>query len=149
MSGEKFTFEGLDEIEARLGRLKSDAAYLVIQDRTIPRQDETLARFELTEADAFPYLDEPTTASATTGERAFFGDDAPEDDDPYGEGADGDDDGDDDEGSDPDADTDDRAEPERPRSGRLSEALIVRAACRWIRTSPPATPSVRSGGASG
>ena len=133
MSGEKFTFEGLDEIEARLGRLKSDAAYLVIQDRTIPRQDETLARFELTEADAFPYLDEPTTAAAPTGERAFFGDDPPEDDDPYREDADGDDDGDDDEGSDPDADADDRAEPERPRSGQLSEALIVRAACRWIR----------------
>ena len=32
--GVRFTYEGLDVIEERLGRLALDAAYLVVHDRT-------------------------------------------------------------------------------------------------------------------
>lgn len=138
MSGEKFTFEGLGDIEARLGRLKKDAAYLVIQDSTVPKQDETLARFDLTEADALPCLDEPVQAPALAGKDAFFADQDGEEDDEdlFGHASDDD--------SEQEAEeADDHA---APSAVKVPEELIVRAACRW--GPPQATPffkTARSG----
>ena len=58
MTRERFSFEGLETIERRIVRLGSDVAYLQVQDRTIPRQDETVGRFDFTMDRALPYLAE-------------------------------------------------------------------------------------------
>ncbi|RME26724.1 MAG: hypothetical protein D6798_06095, partial [Deltaproteobacteria bacterium] len=112
MNRESFSFEGLDPIEDRIRRLSQDAAYLVIQDRTIPKKDETLARFDLNAANALPYIeDEPVEAPLED-----FGDEEPAD--PF-------------EDDDEDGPTWDPP-PSRQRPA-LSWELIVRAACAWIR----------------
>ena len=61
MNRDRFSYEGLDAIEQRLVRLCDDIAYIVIQDRTVPRKDETLGRFDFEVADATPYLVTPST----------------------------------------------------------------------------------------
>jgi len=60
VSRDKFSYEGLKAIDGRIRRLSTEAGYLVIQDRTDRRQDDTLARFNLTAEDAAAYLDLPT-----------------------------------------------------------------------------------------
>jgi len=114
---ESFSFEGLEPIEDRIRRLSPDAAYLVIQDRTIPRKDETLARFDLNEASALPYIeDEPSEEPL---EDLVEDDDGPAD--PYDE----------EEEEDDDAPTWDP--PSSRQRASLSRELILRAACLWIR----------------
>ena len=50
------TYKGLDEVEQHLRLLDREAAYLIFQDRTDPREDETLGRFTLTMEAAAPWL---------------------------------------------------------------------------------------------
>ena len=73
---DKFAFERIELLEARIRRLAKDAAYVQVWDRTDRKNEQNLGRFDLTETDALPYLTErvqPTLAPD-------------EDDDPY-EGA--------------------------------------------------------------
>ena len=119
MNRESFSFEGLEPLEDRIRRLSRDAAYLVIQDRTIPRKDETLARFDLNEASAFPYVDEDLVTEPPSED-----DDEPAD--PYDE--------------DDDAEIvheDDEPSPWAPARSRqrpeLSWELVLRGACLWVR----------------
>ena len=58
MGRERFSFEGIESIEKRLRRVAPDVAYLIVWDRTERRDEETLARFDLTVADALPYLND-------------------------------------------------------------------------------------------
>lgn len=80
MTRDRFSFEGLKAIEQRLVRLADEIAYLVIQDRTDPRKDETLGRFDFTAACALPYLEGGPEPDDADDDTAFDGweDDEPE-----------------------------------------------------------------------
>ena len=73
MDPDRFTFEGLSDIEERLLRMSSDIAYLVVQDRTVPKADETLGRFDFEPHFARPYLEvsEPDTTDAADWEASL------------------------------------------------------------------------------
>lgn len=57
MGRARFTFEGLDAIERRLRRAGPDASHVMVWDRTERDREENLGRFDLTAADALPYLE--------------------------------------------------------------------------------------------
>lgn len=129
MNRENFNFEGLAEIEARILRLSDDADYLIIQDRTVPKSDETIARFDLNDTCALPYLDDAPDPEV------------PRDDGVDTEGFFGGSDAGDIEGASPSDTSDDGADPEaappdpppRVPTEPLPRTLLCRAACRWIR----------------
>lgn len=114
---ERFTFEGLEPIESRIRRRVADIGYLVVQDRTdYHRKDETLGRFDLTEANAAPYLEPSRGSSAPRALASLFDDDAPADP------------ADEDDGS-----PDDDPPPAAPASSKPTPADLAEAACRWVR----------------
>ncbi|MEN0067814.1 MAG: hypothetical protein AAGA48_37140 [Myxococcota bacterium] len=57
MSRDRFSFEGLTAIEHRLVRLADEISYIVVQDRTAPKQDETLGRLDFTAEATLPYCE--------------------------------------------------------------------------------------------
>jgi hypothetical protein len=105
MPRDRFTFEGLEEIERRIRRRAENIGYLTLTDRTERSAEEPLGRFDFTAADALPYL-EP-------------GDDD-EDDEPTG---------------DDDEPTDDDTPPSALAAVSVDPdaAAIANAACRWLR----------------
>jgi hypothetical protein len=54
---ERYLFEGLEGFERRIRRVAPEVGYLVVWDRTERKSEDTLGRFELTVADALPYLE--------------------------------------------------------------------------------------------
>ncbi len=97
MARDSFSFEGLISIEKRLLRRAEDIGYIKVQDRTVPRKDETLGRFDFTTECAFAWLhdvrifgadgtdvdDEEESSSAELAEAAGFdGELPPEPDEP-------------------------------------------------------------------
>lgn len=125
----QFTFEGLDAIERRLRRAGPDASHVQVWDRTERGNEENLGRFDLTEADARPFLD--------GWEAEGDADDVPSDD---ASGEDADDD------VDSEPDDDDGLAGAMQETRRTSRALatsaskrplklaeIAEAACRWLR----------------
>ena len=119
MGREKFTFQGLDPIEKRLKRLAEDVAYLTVTDRTDRKNEEQLGRFELTLADALPYLDAAPSWDV---------DDEPDEEDDEGSafGA-----FPDDEDEDDDQEPDD--DPPEARDAEHDAPRYAEAACRWLR----------------
>jgi hypothetical protein len=105
MPRDRFTFEGLDEIERRIRRRAEHIGYLTLTDRTERSAEEPLGRFDFNAADALPYL-EP-------------GDDDAEDDEVEGDDDNGDDD----------------AAPSALAAASVDPgaADIANAACRWLR----------------
>ena len=116
MRRERYTFQGLEPIEKRLRRLAEDVAYLTVSDRTDRKNEEMLGRFELTLADALPYLEE---------QPAWMVDEIDDEDDPYAE--DLDEDGEQPEDA-PDEDEGPELHDEEQDASRYAEA-----ACRWLR----------------
>ena len=117
MGRDKFTYEGLAPLEDRIRRLDEDAAYVMVWDRTDRSNEEQLGRFDLTLADALPYMEPPPRA-------------VPEDDEPADPF-----DGDLDDYDEDDDEDDDEPEPEPwaadddvPQVRRIAEA-----ACCWVR----------------
>ena len=55
---ENLAFEGIASIEGRLQRKAESVGYIVLQDRTVPRKDETLGRIDLGPHAMSPYLDQ-------------------------------------------------------------------------------------------
>ena len=116
------TYKGLDEVEQHLRLLDQEAAYLIFQDRTDPREDETLGRFTLTMEAAAPWLS--VMGQQAGGElpfRRLFGVADPR---RSASPAETDGDLDDDLGEEDDEGEDDGAE-EWP--------IILHAACWWVR----------------
>jgi hypothetical protein len=116
---DRFSFEGLEPIESRIRKLAEDIGYLVVQDRTDHKKDETLGRFDLTATDAEPYLEAPPAPPPPAP--SMFDDGEPADP--------ADEDGEEDDG-------DDGVEEEAPPpadGGPPTMARIADAACRWIR----------------
>jgi len=110
---DKFAFERIELLEARIRRLAKDAAYVQVWDRTDRKNEQNLGRFDLTETDALPYLAErvqPTLAPD-------------EDDDPY-EGAFGEYD---------DLEEDDEEPDPGPSDEPPTLDQIAEAAIRWLR----------------
>jgi len=116
---EQFSFQGLDPLAERIRRAAEDIGYLVIQDRTDRKQDETLGRFDLTEADAAPYM----------ADAAYDGDEDEGDEDTFahhlGVGEDLDEPPDDEDDGDP--------PPWRPGAEPVPMAELAEAAIRWIK----------------
>ena len=56
MACDSYSFEGLISIEKRLLRRAEDIGYIKVQDRTVPRKDETLGRFDFTTECAFAWM---------------------------------------------------------------------------------------------
>jgi hypothetical protein len=90
VTGDRYTFEGLETFEKRLRRVAKEVGYLVVWDRTDRQQEDTLGRFELTLRDAFPYLvdaeelvDRDDVDEDGLADDAY--DDAPDEDDGFGE----------------------------------------------------------------
>ena len=119
MGREKFTFQGLDPIEKRLKRLAEDVDYITVTDRTDRKHEEMLGRFELTLADALPYLDDTPSwddldddvEDADDGVGSAFGELDAEDEDEPGDVA---------------------PEPE-VRDAESDAVRYATAACRWLR----------------
>ena len=115
---EQFSFQGLDAIAERIRRAAEDIGYLVVQDRTDRKQDETLGRFDLTEADAGPYLHD----ALNNDEDGPFGpsfDDREEDAD---------------EPPDDEEEEDDPDTPSwRPGADPVPMAELAEAALRWVK----------------
>lgn len=114
MSRDKFSFEGLESIERRLIRRASEIGHIVIQDRTNPRKDDTLGRFDFTAECALAYTDliDPDGEEEPESQADEADDDASED----GEAA--------------------QPKPESALAKAAKETPaeeIARAACRWIR----------------
>jgi hypothetical protein len=112
---EKFSFESIEPLEDRIRRLDQDAAYIQIWDRTDRSNEQNLGRFDLTETDALPYLDERHQVPPDDDEPA----------DPY-EGSFGE--------YDHDEEPEDDEPPPRRRAGAMpTPREIAEAACRWLR----------------
>ena len=120
MARDRFSFQGLEPIERRLRRLADDVVYVTVSDRTDRKSEEMLGRFELTLADALPYLDDVPDDDWDDPDEdptRYFG--APEDlDDEQ-----------------PDDDEDDESPEPAPlvRHEEHSQARYAEAACRWLR----------------
>ena len=54
-----FTFDGIEPIEKRFLNRAEDATYLVVKDRSLRNNEETLDRLNLTADELAPYLDDP------------------------------------------------------------------------------------------
>lgn len=80
MTHDRFSFEGLTAIEQRLVRLADRVDYIVIQDRTDSKKDETLGRFDFNAHSAMPYLGEGPDESEDEDEPFDDWDEEPEDD---------------------------------------------------------------------
>ncbi len=110
--GDQFTFEGLEPIEKRFLARAHGAAYLVVKDRTVSEQEESLGRVDLTEADIAPYM--PDALSSMLDDGSGWSEDEPpwDDEEP--------------------SDDDEAPEPE-PASSGISPDQMMRAALRWVR----------------
>ena len=130
MGRARLTFEGLDSIERRLRRVGPDASHVMVWDRTERNAEENLGRFDLTPADALPYLDE-------NWQPDFDDDSVAMDDDPGDEPEDtGLADAMDEGGEDPPEPVE--APSHAPAPGKrdprtVTQAQIAEAACRWLR----------------
>ena len=118
MGREKFSFESIEPLEDRIRRLDQDAAYIQVWDRTDRTNEQNLGRFDLTETDALPYLDERYQPESHP-------DDDDEPADPY-------------EGSFGEYDDEEEPEDEEPAPRRRAGAMptpreIAEAGCRWMR----------------
>ena len=109
--GDQFTFEGLEPIEHRFLARARGASYLVVKDRTVSEQEESLGRLDLTEADIAPYL--PDALSSMLDDGSGWEADEPSWDDEQ-------------------SDEDEAPEPEPAASG-VSPTEMMRAALRWVR----------------
>ena len=129
MTRDRFIFEDLDLIEARLRRLSEDAAYLVLQDRTVKGKDVRLGRFDLTEVDARPWIDDadPNPLSEREEDDEWQADPADQREEA---------DADADLGEDPDLDPEDVDDPDDDlpaHEAELSWGQIKQAAILWVR----------------
>jgi len=68
VSREQFALDGFDELSERIARVADDAGYVVVWDRTERETKNKLGRFDVSEENAWKYLDEPEVLDHDFGE---------------------------------------------------------------------------------
>ncbi|HMV70173.1 MAG TPA: hypothetical protein PKA64_25250, partial [Myxococcota bacterium] len=129
MGRARFTFEGLDSIERRLRRVGPDASHVMVWDRTERNAEENLGRFDLTPADALPYLDENWQPDHDDDSVSY--DDDPDDEPEDTELAEAFDGGEEDDREDRPPESPAPRVPARRDPSTVTQAQIAEAACRW------------------